>query len=159
MRTKTSVLISVMLALCPTSAFACREVPADQAYAMSDTVLVGYVSSISIPGLAHLEGPVDDGRAFAHLVDGMRVVRVVVSETRKGTADPVEVMEVTRCHGFFVKPGEKVVAFHFRGGYWRLDGVTYQQLTPSPSTHLPPAGHPAGSSTRASGSLRDSSAD
>ncbi|MGN6280353.1 hypothetical protein [Frateuria sp.] len=102
------VIILLALASLSTSAYACRDVSLAQAYASSDIALVGFVSSVSIPSLEQVDN-VSSETALGRVAWGERLVRVVVSDVRKGSAGKVQTLKVSTCRGAFVEPGDRVI--------------------------------------------------
>lgn len=129
-----AALLIVMLLL-TTPALACRETSRAQAFSDADIVLVGFVSSVRIPALEHLDDPALPLTSINAVGFAPRVIRMAVARQAKGPRSPrVRTIRVSMCQGMFVDAGERVVAFHYPDGSWRID--------PAPpinrDLHLPP---------------------
>jgi|JI9StandDraft_2_1071091.scaffolds.fasta_scaffold233706_2 hypothetical protein len=116
---KFPIALALLLAA-PLTANACRELPADLQFEVSDIVVVGWVSSIRIPNLESLPASSSDFDAFNRITAGERELEIVVTQTRKGTSDRILSLELDRCNGAFTHIGSRVTAYHTRDGTWRV---------------------------------------
>ena len=130
---RLSLLIPAVLALFPASVMACRELSQEKQFDLADTVVVGWISSASIPALEAT--PPNERLVFDSILNGSRTFRVVVAETRKGAAKPVEVMDVSYCNGSLNNVGDRVIAYRF-GSSWRIRRLPFFSV-PAPESNGP----------------------
>jgi hypothetical protein len=122
----------MVLAACPVTAFACREPSQDVQFKDADTVLVGWISSASAPELETLAPGSTDTGAFNQSINSGRVLRIIVTETRKGRSVAQQTVEVSRCTGAYNNVGFRVIAYHFADGSWRVSQLPFQDSGSGP---------------------------
>jgi hypothetical protein len=129
---RLALLSLLVLAGSPATALACREPPQDMQFKDADTVLVGWISSASAPELESLSPGSRDTDAFNQSINGRRVFRILVTETRKGQAVTHQTVEVSRCNGANNDVGFRVIAYHFADGSWRVSQLPFQDSGSGP---------------------------
>lgn len=118
---RLSVFLAALL-LWPSIANACRELSPEAQFELSDTVIVGRISSVIIPELDSLQQGTTEIDALSRVVAGDRIFRIVVTETRKGTPITNLTVKVNRCTGASHGVGERVVAYQAHDDSWRVSG-------------------------------------
>jgi hypothetical protein len=126
-------LISLLVVMAwPVSALACREAPPDIQFKNADTVLVGWISSASAPGLEALSPGSRDSDALNQSINSHRIFRIVVTETRKGRPVDNQTVEVNFCGGINNNVGFRVIAYHFPDGLWSVSQLPFQDSSSGP---------------------------
>jgi len=115
---RVSLVFIVALAM-PSVANACRDLTPEHQFEVSDTVLVGRISSATIRELDSITEGTTEIDAMNQVMVGHRIFRIVVTEMRKGAPVPVLHVEVDQCTGAFNNVGERVIAYHDSRG-WRI---------------------------------------
>ena len=121
---RISLVFVVALAM-PSLANACRELTPERQFESSDTVVVGRISSATIPELDSITEGTTEIDALNRVLAGHRIFRIVVTETRKGLPVSVLNVEVDRCSGAYNDVGERVIAYHDSRG-WRVEQLPSQ---------------------------------
>ena len=117
---RVSLVFMVALALAmPSLANACRETTPEHQFQVSDTVLVGRISSATIRELDSITEGTTESDAWNQVMVGHRIFRIVVTEMRKWPPISVLNVEVDRCSGAYSNLGERVIAYHDSRG-WRI---------------------------------------
>lgn len=126
------LLSLLVIAGCPATALACREPPQDVQFKDADTVLVGWISSASVPELESLSPGSSDTDVLNQVMNSRRVFRIFVTETRKGEAVAHQTVEVSRCTGAYNDVGVRVVAYRSSDGSWRVSQLPLQDSAGGP---------------------------
>lgn len=87
-------------------------------------MLVAYVSSVRIPAME--TAPASDLNQtdidLGFTVNSPRIIRLVVLRQARGPRSAhVLKIRIRRCQGLLVDPGERVIAYRFPNGTWRID--------------------------------------
>jgi hypothetical protein len=75
--------------------------PQEMQFKIADTVLVGWISNVSIPALESLNPGSSDTDALNQSIGGHRIFRIAVTETRKGQPVSTQTVETYRCTGAY----------------------------------------------------------
>lgn len=119
-------LLAALLAW-PCLASACRSMSPENLFKFSETVVVGWISSETIPELDSLEklnslDKSDQSKNRSLRISGSnRIFRIVVTETRKGTPISALTIEVGNCRGAYHHAGDHVIAYGHKNGSWQVD--------------------------------------
>lgn len=121
-----ALLLLFLAAVWPFSALACRELPQDMQFKMADTVLIGWISSTTVPELESLTPGASDTDALNQSLNSHRIFRIAVTETQKGQSTASQTVEVYRCTGAYNTVGSRVIAYRFPDGSWRVSQLPLQ---------------------------------
>ena len=125
-------LLLLLAAVWPASALACRDMPQEMQFKIADTVLVGWISNVSIPALESLNPGSSDTDALNQNIGGHRIFRIAVTETRKGQPVSTQTVETYRCTGAYNTVGSRVIAYRFPDGSWRVSQLPLQGSSSGP---------------------------
>ena len=117
------IAVALILAALSAQAIACREAKFDRdlQFKLSRTVVVARISGVTIPALEESRERGNDNKALIESVEGDRVLRLAVIETRKGKSPGILRVNWHSCGMGVGELGQRVVAYQSTKGDWYLE--------------------------------------